>query len=367
MAEVVVPNTQIEREPVRHFPVVLYECSSIKPPQDLIQVASQGRVGYLQRGTKLRKGLILGEVKKIGETESRPELRAGKLVVVVMPIDVNSGVDGVTAMRPSQHVMPAVVLMDPASRPPLAISGHTGDVDIGETLIAHCAGIESVGIATSETGIVQKTWREHVRPVEVGEKPVVRNLYTIDRTRIGLELVGVGPEPIEEEAIFRFINIVVEPDMPLIRVMGQAEWRRRCPESGQIGIVLKRRGFGIGTGLGCLELSHGDNTSGRRGPRGSLLEEYRRKISREILRDKLGELGCLDGRDQGCCIGGSQYKEAAKREQFVFDNRAAEGSAEFVSSKGRYCAAPCRPRGTELKLSSGRQRIIRVELRQRPV
>ena len=71
------------------------------------------------RGTRLRKGLILGEVKKIGETESRPEQRTGKLVVVMMPVDINARTDGVTAMRPGQHVMPAVVLMHPASRTPL--------------------------------------------------------------------------------------------------------------------------------------------------------------------------------------------------------------------------------------------------------
>src|SRR6266851_9454887 len=204
MAEVVVPKTQIERKPVRHLPVVLYKCSSIKPPQNLIQVAGQDRVDYLQRGTKLGKGLILGEVKKIRKTESRPELRAGKLVVVVMPIDINARVDGVTAMRPSQHVMPAVVLMHPSRRSPLVVSRHTSDVDIGETLISHGAGIESVGIDPGETGVVQKSGREHVRPVEFAHKPIVGNLHSIDGAWIGLQLVGVGPEPIEEEAIFRF-------------------------------------------------------------------------------------------------------------------------------------------------------------------
>ena len=44
MSEVVVPKTQIERKPVRHLPVILDECSCIKPAQDLIQVGGQGTV-----------------------------------------------------------------------------------------------------------------------------------------------------------------------------------------------------------------------------------------------------------------------------------------------------------------------------------
>ena len=128
------------------------------------------RVGHFERGTKLRKGLVLGEVEEIGETEGRPELRAGKLIVIVMPIDVNSRADGVTAVRPGQHVMPTVVLMHPASRPPLVISGQACDVDIGKTLVAHRAGIESVGIDPGETGIVQKFGGEGVRPVQFGEE-----------------------------------------------------------------------------------------------------------------------------------------------------------------------------------------------------
>ena len=152
--------------------------------------------------------------------------------------------------------------------------------------------------------------------------------------------------------------------MPLVGVMGQTEWKRCCSESGQIGIVLKCRGLRIGTWPGCLELSHGDDTSRGRGPRGCLLEEYRREIIGKILLDKLRELGRLDGRDQSCCIGGSQQKEAAKCEQFVFDNRATQGSAKFVPTKGRDCAAPGRSRGAKLKLGSGRQLIVRVKLRQ---
>src|SRR5882762_5238901 len=128
--------------------------------------------------------------------------------------------------------------------------------------------------------------------------------------------------------------------MPLIRVMGQTQWESRCPESGQIGIVLKCRRLRIETGPGCLELSHGDNITGGRPSRGGLFEECRRDIIREILLDKLRELRRLDGRHQGCRIGGSQHKEAAKHEQFVLDDRATQGSAKFVSSKGRYCAAP---------------------------
>src|SRR4029077_17163508 len=128
--------------------------------------------------------------------------------------------------------------------------------------------------------------------------------------------------------------------MPLMRVMGQNLWKSCCPESGQIGIVLKCSRLRIETGLSCLQLSHRDNTSGGRCPRGCLLEERRREIIRKILHHKLRKLGRLDSCYLRCCVGGSQHKEAAKDEQFVFDNRAAQGSAEFVSSKGRYCAAP---------------------------
>src|ERR1700746_3239907 len=115
----------------------------------------------------------------------------------MMPVDITSRADGVTAMRPSQYVMPAVVLMHPARRTPLIKSGDSCDVDIRETLVVYRAGIGSVGIDPSETGIIQKSWREGMGPVEFGEKPVVRNLYSIDGARIGLLLVGGGPEPIE--------------------------------------------------------------------------------------------------------------------------------------------------------------------------
>ena len=71
-------------------------------------------------------------------------------------------------------------------------------------------------------------------PVEFAHKTIVGNLHSIDGAWIGLQLVGVGPEPIEEEAIFRFVSVVVEPDMPLIRVMGQAEWKSRCLGNNKI-------------------------------------------------------------------------------------------------------------------------------------
>ena len=124
MAEVVVPNTQIQREPVRHLPVILDKRSSVKPAQDLIQVAGQSTVRHVQCRTTLRERLILGEVKEVGKTEPRPEQRAGKPIVVMMPVDIGSRAYGVTAVSPSQHVMPAVVLMHPASRTPLVISGQ---------------------------------------------------------------------------------------------------------------------------------------------------------------------------------------------------------------------------------------------------
>ncbi len=44
MSEVVITKTEIEREPVRYLPVILDECSCIKPAQDLIQVGGQSPV-----------------------------------------------------------------------------------------------------------------------------------------------------------------------------------------------------------------------------------------------------------------------------------------------------------------------------------
>src|SRR5215469_13960055 len=128
--------------------------------------------------------------------------------------------------------------------------------------------------------------------------------------------------------------------MPLIRVMGQTQWKSCCPEGGEIGIILKCRILGIEAWLGRLDFSHGDDIRRRHGPRGRLLEECRRQIIGKILLDKLRELRCLDRRNQSGCIRGSQHKEAAKGEQFVLDNRATDGSTELISSKGWYCAAP---------------------------
>lgn len=41
MSEVVIPQAQIEREPVRHLPIILDERSSVNPAQDLVQIAGQ--------------------------------------------------------------------------------------------------------------------------------------------------------------------------------------------------------------------------------------------------------------------------------------------------------------------------------------
>ena len=53
VSEVVISQPQIEREPMGYLPVVLNECSRIKPAQDLVQVAGQGAIGYLHGGAVL--------------------------------------------------------------------------------------------------------------------------------------------------------------------------------------------------------------------------------------------------------------------------------------------------------------------------
>ncbi len=110
-------------------------------------------------------------------------------------------------------------------------------------------------------------------PIEFGEEPVVRNLYAIDRARISLELVGVGPEPIEEETVFRFVHVVVNPEMPLIGIVGEAQRESACPVGRQIGIVLKCSRHRVRTGLVCDDISHGNEISGRVAARRCLLEE----------------------------------------------------------------------------------------------
>src|SRR5207244_11090725 len=98
--------------------------------------------------------------------------------------------------------------------------------------------------------------------------------------------------------------------MPLVGVMGQTEWKRCCSESGQIGIVLKCRGLRIGTWPGCLEMSHGDDTSRGRGHRACLLEEHRRENIAKNWLDRLRKLGRLNGRDKTCCTEG-YHKQVA--------------------------------------------------------
>src|SRR4051812_44449358 len=122
--------------------------------------------------------------------------------------------------------------------------------------------------------------------------------------------------------------------------MGQTQGESCCPEGDEVGIVLKCGARGVGTWLVGLDLSHGDKIRGWHGSWRRLLEECRRQIIGKILLDELRELRCFDGCDQSCCIGGSQHKETAKPEQLVLDDRAANGAAEFVSSKRGDCAAP---------------------------
>src|SRR5258707_5401388 len=203
-------------------------------------------------------------------------------------------------------------------------------------------------------------------PVELAEKPIVWNLYTKNCSGIRLQLVGVCTKPIKKEAILVAL-VIVEPQVPLIRIMRQTLRHSGCAHGRQIGIVLKRRRYRIESWIFDLKLRHGENVCSGTDRWGCLLEERRRQIIWKVLLDKLRELWRLDSRDYRGCIGRSQQEKTAKREQFISDNRATQGSAEFVTAKGRYGAASRIPWRTVLKLGARRQLIIRVVLRQRPV
>ena len=57
-------------------------------------------------------------------------------------------------MHPGEHIMPTVVLMDPARRTPLSKTVCTHNVDVGKVPVAHGSGIESVGVYPAEARFI---------------------------------------------------------------------------------------------------------------------------------------------------------------------------------------------------------------------
>src|SRR5260370_37026524 len=114
-------------------------------------------------------------------------------------------------------------------------------------------------------------------PVEFAEKPIVWNLYTKNCSGIRLQLVGVCTKPIKKEAILVAL-VIVEPQVPLIRIMRQTLRHSGCAHGRQIGIVLKRRRYRIESWIFYLKLRPGENVRSWPPRWGSLLEGRRRRV-----------------------------------------------------------------------------------------
>src|SRR5258708_17471012 len=126
-------------------------------------------------------------------------------------------------------------------------------------------------------------------PVELAEKPIVWNLSPKNCWGIRLQLVGVCTNQIKKEAILVAL-VIVEPQVPLIRIMRQTLRHSGCAHGRQIGIVLKRRRYPIESWIFDLKLRHGANVCRGTHRSGRLLEERRRQVIWKLLFDKLREL-----------------------------------------------------------------------------
>src|SRR5258708_13504004 len=111
-------------------------------------------------------------------------------------------------------------------------------------------------------------------PVELAEKPIVWNLYTKNCSGIRLQLVGVCTKPIKKEALLVAL-VIVEPQVPLIRIMRQTLRHSGCAHGGHIGVVLKSRPYRVESWVFDLKRGHGGNAFVHPPPWAVLFEAHR--------------------------------------------------------------------------------------------
>src|SRR5208283_6157944 len=95
MTEVVVTESEVDGESPGYFPIVLGIHSHIDPTKDLIQIVRQSAGRHIHRRSRLRIDAVLCKVDEVGKVEGRPNDGRGKVVVVVVPVEVETRGDRV--------------------------------------------------------------------------------------------------------------------------------------------------------------------------------------------------------------------------------------------------------------------------------
>src|SRR5258708_52694 len=124
----------------------------------------------------------------------------------MMAVDVRAGRDRVAAVCPGQHIVPVEILVNPARRTPLRKSGNPGDVYVRKIPVTGRARVRANRSYDSKACFVQESWRKSVRPIEFGEEASIWNHNPVNCTWVRSQLVGIGSEHIEKDAIFGFAN-----------------------------------------------------------------------------------------------------------------------------------------------------------------